>query len=897
MGFDAIPFQAEPEIGDEIATFSIYGMTCASCTSTVERGLAQLPGVSSVSVSLSPGRCQVTYDRGTQGIRDLVEAIEDLGFDAVPAADESNLTQLQSLARTKEVQSWRRAFWYSLSFALPVFLLSMVFPMISFFRPIVNFRLFPGLYLGDLVCFFLTLPVQFGVGKRFYRSAWKAIKHRAPTMDVLVIFGTSAAFSYSIFAILYSMGLGDPDYHPMVFFDTSTMLITFVSFGRFLENMAKGKTSEALSKLLSLAPSKTTIYTDAPTCTKEKVISTELVQIDDYVKIVPGDKVPADGFVVSGESSIDESMVTGEVLPITKRVGDIVMGGTVNGHGTFNMRVSRAGKDTALAQIVKLVQDAQTSKAPIQAFADTVAGYFVPTVISLSLLTFFGWMVIAHTSHKLPMVFHEQGSNTFMVCLKLCISVVVVACPCALGLSTPTAVMVGTGVGAQNGILIKGAGPLEASHKIDTILLDKTGTLTVGKLSVTGIRWTEGLAGHRPSMDAELLKRGDHEWSAMQSDVLLMMAAAESKSEHPLARAVGVHAKEALGLVDLPSSVYVSAFESVTGAGIRCEVSGDFATQSGVKRHTMAIGNLEFIRRSGFACPDNLLAFRDREEALGRTAIFVAADGQLSCSLSLADSVKAEARQAIDALRLMGVRVYVVTGDQEATAKAIAAEVGIEGTHVFAGVKPEAKREIVQNLQREGHRVAMVGDGVNDSPALAAADVGIALCSGTDIAIEAADIVLMRADLTDVAAALDLSRTIFRKIRLNFLWATVYNMIGIPLAMGLLLPWGIHLHPMLAGAAMAMSSVSVVCSSLMLKNWKRPTHLVKLGSLPPVRRRESAVKRAFSNAHQNLGGIFRRSPRAQGYAQTMEEAATGLEQFPLMANASTVALIRADDRV
>lgn len=883
--------QAEPEGGEAVATFSVYGMTCASCTSAVEKGLGQLPGVVAVSVSLTPGRCQVTFDKGSLGVRDLVEAIEDLGFDAVPAADESNLTQLQSLARTKEVQSWRRAFWYSLSFALPVFLLSMVFPMVSWLRPIVNFRFFPGLYLGDLVCFFLTLPVQFGIGKRFYRSAWKAIKHRAPTMDVLVIFGTSAAFSYSVFAILYSIVLGDPDYHPMVFFDTSTMLITFVSFGRYLENMAKGKTSEALSKLLSLAPSKTTIYTDAPTCTKEKTISTELVQVDDYVKIVPGDKIPADGFVVSGESSIDESMVTGEVIPVTKRVGDMVMGGTVNGHGTFNMRVSRAGKDTALAQIVKLVQDAQTSKAPIQAFADTVAGYFVPTVISLSLLTFFGWMVVAHTSHKLPMIFHEQGSNTFMVCLKLCISVVVVACPCALGLSTPTAVMVGTGVGAQNGILIKGAGPLEASHKVDTILLDKTGTLTVGKLSVTGMRWAEGTGGARMSIDAEILKRGGHEWSAVQSDVLLMMAAAESRSEHPLARAVSAYAKEALEFVDLPSSVYVTGFESVTGAGIRCDVSGDFAS-SDAKRHTVAIGNLEFMKRSNVPCPDNLLAFKDREEALGRTTIFVAADGQLSCSLSLADTLKAEARQAVDALRLMGVRVFVVTGDQEAIAKAIAAEIGIEGSDVFAAVKPEAKREIVQDLQSKGHRVAMVGDGINDSPALAAADVGIALCSGTDIAIEAADIVLMRADLTDVAAALDLSRTIFRKIRLNFLWATIYNMIGIPLAMGLLLPWGIHLHPMLAGAAMAMSSVSVVGSSLMLKNWRRPAHLLKPGALPPVKE-EATSRTLLIGARRASDALFGRR-RSKGY-QPMEES--GLEQFPLMVNASSAALAHPDERV
>lgn len=654
-----------------------------------------------------PGRCQITYDSSAVGVRNLVEAIEDMGFDAMLSSEESNSTQLKSLARTKEIQEWRRAFIRSLSLALPVFFLSMVFPMISLTRPIVNLRIVSGLYLGDLVCLCLTIPVQFGVGLRFYKSAAKALKHRAPTMDVLVVFGTSAAFAYSIFAILAGTCLGDLDYHPQVFFDTSTMLITFVSFGRYLENMAKGKTSEALSKLLSLSPSKATIYLDPPTCTVEKIIATELVQVNDLVKIVPGDKIPADGFVIKGDSSIDESMVTGEVVPVAKRIGDSVMGGTVNGLGTFDMRVSRAGKDTALSQIVQLVEDAQTSKAPIQAMADTVAGYFVPIVISLSLLTFFAWMVIAHTTANLPHIFHEEGSNKFMVCLKLCISVIVVACPCALGLSTPTAVMVGTGVGAQNGILIKGAGPLEASHKINRVVLDKTGTLTMGQLDVVGLRWAHMDVSivsptDKLSVDIDRVRRGSH-WSEEQAAILIMIAAAESKSEHPLAKAAGTFARKTLGFIELPPDIYVSAFESVTGSGIKCQVTRGVSSQ-----HFVCIGNEHFMAKDGIVVTSNLLAYKTREELLGRTVIFVAVDNVLACVISLADTIKPEARQLVDALRYMGISVCVITGDQEATAKAIAADVGIPGEDVFAGIKPEGKRDIIESMQRQGLRVAMV---------------------------------------------------------------------------------------------------------------------------------------------------------------------------------------------
>ena len=683
------------------------GDSCGSCVSSIESALRTTPGVLSVIVSLTTERATISYDPAIiGGPRDVVDLIEEVGFDATLASDENNAMQLQSLARTKEIQEWRNTFLRAFSFGLPVFFLSMIFPMIPFLRPIVNFAFLPNVYLGDFICCLLTIPVQFGIGARFYRSAYRALKHKSATMDVLVVLGTSAAFTYSIFAMVSAPFLGDPTYHPKVFFETSTMLITFVTFGRFLENLAKGQTSTALSRLMSLAPSQAIIYTD-PDCTKEKKVPTELIQVGDIVKIVPGDKIPADGVVVTGESAVDESMVTGEVVPVTKSVNSNVIGGTVNGKGTFNMKVTRAGKDTALAQIVNLVEEAQTSKAPIQAFADTVAGYFVPTVISLGLLTFVSWMVIAHATSHLPHVFNEAGATKFMVCLRMCISVIVVACPCALGLSTPTAVMVGTGVGAENGILIKGAGPLEASYRIDRIVLDKTGTLTVGKLDVVGVKWVD--QDPRDSLESTRLGSGN----GWQDEAILLFAAAETKSEHPLAKAIAQWGIQSLGLSSIPSSIEVTSFESVTGQGVRCSISGHFPSLSpsagtGRSTHSISIGNSHFLTQSDIALPLSHESFRLREESIGRTCVLVAVDGQLACAVSLADTIKSEARQAIDALRWMGIEVLLATGDQETTARAIASEVGIAGEDVHASMSPNGKKALVEKLQKQGHRVAMV---------------------------------------------------------------------------------------------------------------------------------------------------------------------------------------------
>ncbi|TFY54275.1 hypothetical protein EVG20_g9770, partial [Dentipellis fragilis] len=511
IGFDAtlIP----PTRTDEV-TLRIYGMTCSSCTSTVETQVGAMPGVNSVEVSLATETAKIAFDRALVGPRELVDRIEELGFDAM-LSDQNDVTQMRSLTRMKEIQEWRSRFWWSVAFALPVFLISM-----------------------------------FWIGRKFYRNAFLALKHKTATMDVLVMLGTSAAYFYSLFAMCFAMFNPDPDFMPFVFFDTSTMLIMFVTLGRYLENSAKGKTSTALTDLMALAPSMATIYTD-PACTQEKKIPTELVQVGDIAKIVPGDKVPADGTVLRGTSSIDESAITGEPVPMLKQPGDTVIGGTVNGLGTFDMTVTRAGKDTALSQIVKLVEDAQTSKAPIQAFADRVAGYFVPTVISLALITFIGWMILSSlmSDAALPPMFHHHGASKLAVCLQLCISVVVVACPCALGLSTPTAIMVGTGMGAKNGILIKGGRALEASRSLSRVVLDKTGTVTEGKLTVVGVAWVpadefgDAEVHLATDVDAAALSGLTADGVTSRAALLAMVSSTEARSEHPLAKAVATWGK------------------------------------------------------------------------------------------------------------------------------------------------------------------------------------------------------------------------------------------------------------------------------------------------------------------------------------------------------------------
>ncbi|ODH50231.1 hypothetical protein GX48_03653 [Paracoccidioides brasiliensis] len=832
-----------------LLTFNIYGLADATAATDLENILKGTDGVLSADVKLSTSRASITYSPSRLGIRALVDIVERAGYNALLAESDDSNAQLESLAKTKEIQEWRRAFWFSFSFAVPVMLVSMFIPMYLPAIDIGKFELIPGLFSREIICLLLTIPVQFGIGKRFYSSSFKSLKHGSPTMDVLVMLGTSAAFFFSVLAMLVSVCF-EPHSRPMTVFETSTMLITFISLGRWLENRAKGQTSRALSRLMSLAPSMATIYDDpiaaeklaegwnskasepiendktfhATVSTGQKTIPTELIQVGDIVCLRPGDKVPADGVVIRGESYIDESMITGEAIPIRKIKSHQVMAGTVNGSGWVDFRVTRAGRDTQLSQIVKLVQDAQTSRAPIQRMADIVAGYFVPTIISLGVITFVGWMILSHVLPHPPQIFLANGSGgTFMVCLKLCISVIVFACPCALGLSTPTAVMVGTGVGAEHGILVKGGAALEEATKVNHVVFDKTGTLTMGKMSV---------------VEAKL----DPAWSFNDWSRRLwwsIVGLAELTSEHPIGKAILAKARHEVGaLDDKPLDGSVADFEAAVGKGVSAIVEPTAKDDS--VRHRVLVGNAPFLRSRNIPVPKSAGSDfqpvktttaistqprKDSEGTTGSTLIHVAIDGKYAGTITLQDTLKPTATAAVAALHRMGLTTSLITGDSYNTAIAVASAVGIPASSVHASVTPSEKQSIIASLQKNPSTiVAMVGDGINDSPALATASVGIALASGTDVAIEAADIVLMRSDdLLSVPASLCLSHSIFRRIKLNLLWACLYNAIGIPFAMGLFLPFGgISLHPMAAGAAMAASSVSVVVSSLLLKFWKRP---------------------------------------------------------------------------
>ncbi|KAK0653956.1 Copper-transporting ATPase 2 [Lasiodiplodia hormozganensis] len=856
----------------------IYGLADATSARELESTLNALPGVSAASVNYSTSRAVITHNASITGLRAIVEAVEAAGYNALVADSDDNNAQLESLAKTKEIQEWRRAFKISASFAIPVFLISMFIPM---FLPFMNFgkcQIMHGLWLGDILCLILTIPVQFGIGKRFYKSAYKSLKHGSPTMDVLVVLGTSAAFFFSVAAMLVSF-LTPPHTKPATVFDTSTMLITFITLGRYLENRAKGQTSKALSRLMSLAPSMATIYADPIAALKaaeewdgdekttgddaamngnaaeERVIPTELLEVGDIVILKPGDKIPADGTVTRGESYVDESMVTGEAMPILKKKDHGLMAGTVNGAGRVDFIVTRAGRDTQLSQIVRLVQEAQTTRAPIQRLADLVAGYFVPVIVTLGLATFIAWMVLSHALPNPPKVFLDHASGgRLMVCVKLCISVIVFACPCALGLSTPTAVMVGTGVGAEQGILVKGGAALEMATKVTHVVLDKTGTLTVGKMSVSNTDIRGGWANSKPK---------ERLWWTL-------IGLAEMSSEHPIARAVVMAAKDNLGLgADGALDGSSGDFEATVGKGISAIVEAAISPEQ--KRYRVLIGNADFLRSQGVDVPASSeevvasssdTASTEGLGSTGMTTIHTAIDETFTGTISLSDTLKPTARATIRALRRLGVSASIVTGDQKAPALAVAKAVGIPASNVYSSATPSTKQEIIEELQRpvaqggQGHVVAMVGDGINDSPALATAAVGISLASGTDIAMEAASVVLMTPnDLLSIPASLHLSQTIFRRIKLNLLWACGYNFIGLPFAMGFFLPWGLSLHPMAAGAAMACSSVSVVASSLALRWWRRPRWMSLENLDPAAAALEAASGESKSATIKSNGGL------------------------------------------
>jgi len=739
-----------------VADIPILGIMCAGCVGTIEKALLARKGVVKAAVNLATGHARVDYLPTEIGLDEIRAVIELAGYKVLrPAAsdgDEPAAEDVERQAREREFKDLKTKFLIGLAFSAVIFLGSM-----SSVLPFLPAFLGSPILLG-----ILTTPVQFWIGARFYRGAWAALRHGRADMNTLVAVGTSAAYLYSVAATVAPALFAAGGHGSHVYFDTSAVIITLILFGRVLEATAKGRASEAMRHLLGLQPAAARVVVDGV----EIDVPLKDVHPGDMIIVRPGERIPVDGRVTKGHSAVDESMITGESLPVEKTEGDDVIGATMNKTGSFVFRAVKVGKETALARIVQLVAEAQGSKAPIQRLADIIAGKFVPAVIGIAVLTFTAWMI-----------FGPRPALTFA--LLNFVAVMIIACPCALGLATPTAIMVGTGKGAEYGILIKNGESLETAAKITTIVFDKTGTLTEGAPVLTDSIPVEGLA---------------------EKEFLRLAAGAEHGSEHPLAEAV-LAAAAARG-VAVPEA---SEFKSLPGWGLEARVEG----------RPVLIGNAALMTGRGV----DLAGWTDRAESLsaqGKTAMYVAVDGRAAGLLAVADPLKAKSVAAVARLRAMGLQVMMLTGDHRRTAEAVARAAGID--RFVAELRPGDKTAKIRALQAAGERVAMVGDGINDAPALAAADVGVAVGSGTDIAMEAADITLIGDDLHGLARAIELSRRTIRTIKQNLFWAFIYNVIGIPVAAGVLYPFfGILLNPMIASAAMAFSSVSVVTNSLRLK--------------------------------------------------------------------------------
>ncbi|KZV36273.1 copper-transporting ATPase 3 family protein [Dorcoceras hygrometricum] len=817
VGFEATLINDEAnEKLSQVCRIRIKGMTCTSCSSTIESALQALPGVQLARVALATEEAEVHYDSMILTYNQILEAVENTGFEALligtggdrckihlqvdgvrtessmriignslqalPGVQDINFDpELKKISvsyqpdltgprnfieiiestgsrrykakifpggggrdahREEEIKKYRRSFLWSLVFTVPVFFLSMIFMYIPGIKHGLDTKIVNMLSIGEILRWILSTPVQFVIGRRFYIGSYKALRHGSPNMD-------------------------------------------------YLEVLAKGKTSEAIAKLMDLTPDTATLLTldSEGNLLNEEEIDSRLVQKNDVLKIIPGAKVACDGFVIWGQSHVNESMITGESRPVAKRKGDMVIGGTLNTNGVLHIKATKVGSESALAQIVRLVESAQMAKAPVQKFADRISKFFVPLVIILSFSTWLAWF-LSGKFNGYPKSWIPSSMDSFQLALQFGISVMVIACPCALGLATPTAVMVGSGIGASQGVLIKGGQALESTHKVNCIVFDKTGTLTVGKPVV---------------VNTKLLK------NMVLQEFYELVAAAEVNSEHPLAKAVVEYAKKFKQDEENPVWPEALNFESITGHGVKAVV----------RNKEVLVGNKSLMVDHQVHISLDAEEILSETEGLAQTGILVSIDKELVGILAISDPLKPGAQNVISILKSMKIRSILVTGDNWGTAKAIANEVGIDT--VIAEAKPEHKSEKVKELQASGNVVAMVGDGINDSPALVAADVGMAIGAGTDIAVEAADIVLMKSNLEDVITAIHLSRKTFLRIRLNYLWAFGYNVLGIPIAAGALFPsTRFRLPPWIAGAAMAASSVSVVCSSLLLKNYKRP---------------------------------------------------------------------------
>ena len=785
-----IGFHANLALSSDEVMLDISGMTCAACSNAIDSTVNSLAGVEQVLVNLTSEYARVKFNQAQIGIRDIIDEIEGIGFGATIRAQELNLDKL---ARTEEIASWKQKFLISFILSVP-FVFIMLFNLIgiTILKDVQVLNIPVDVWVG----FLFATALQFGVGKVFYKKAFKTVRKLKFTMDTLVVLGTSTAYFYSIFSVLY--GLLVPEFSPYVFFETSAFLLTFIVLGKFLEARAKGQTSEAIKNLAKLKAksAKLLIFDDTGNITKEQEIDAELIQKGDTLKIYPGEKIPADGVVVFGQSSVNESMITGESLPVEKTSGKAVIGATVNLEGVLHIEATQVGSESSLSQIIKLVEEAQESKPPIQAFADKVSSRFVPAIIIFSLMVFTSWFLLLSTG-IVPSSYLLSGTSNFIFALLLAISVLVIACPCALGLATPTAVMVGTGIGAKQGILIKGGEPLELIHRTDTVLLDKTGTITTGSPTVTDV------------IISEYLSSREVDEASKKTEILTLAGALEQNSEHPLGQAIRKYANE-----HTDSFPKVSSFKAITGKG----VSGI------IDDRTILVGSRKLIEK----IDNNLNHQMKKLENEGKTLVLVQEEKRVLGAIAIADTVKADSKQAVKNLRKLGIDIWMVTGDNKRTALAIASQIGIN--NVIADATPQEKAAKIQELQAQNKIVTFVGDGTNDSPALAQADVGIAIGAGTDIAIESAGIVLVKNSLQDVITAIHLSKKIYNKIITNFIWAFGYNILGIPIAAGVFIPifqllagTTFILPPALAGLAMALSSISVVSNSLLLKRYKTPS--------------------------------------------------------------------------
>ncbi|MEH7281945.1 heavy metal translocating P-type ATPase, partial [Bacillus toyonensis] len=729
------------------AEFTVSGMTCAACANRVEKRLNKLDGVNKATVNFALESATVDFNPDEVSVNEMKSTITKLGYKLEVKSDEQDGSTDH---RLQEIERQKKKFIISFILSFP-----LLWAMVSHFS-FTSFIYLPDMLMNPWVQLALATPVQFIIGGQFYIGAYKALRNKSANMDVLVALGTSAAYFYSVYLSIQS--IGSSEHMTDLYFETSAVLITLIILGKLFEAKAKGRSSEAIKKLMGLQAKTATVVRDG---TEMKILIEEVVA-GDIVYVKPGEKIPVDGEIVEGKSAIDESMLTGESIPVDKTIGDVVIGSTINKNGFLKVKATKVGRDTALAQIIKVVEEAQGSKAPIQRVADQISGIFVPVVVVIAIITFAVWMI-----------FVTPGD--FGGALEKMIAVLVIACPCALGLATPTSIMAGSGRSAEYGILFKGGEHLEVTHRLDTVILDKTGTVTNGKPVLTDI----------------IVADGFHE-----EEILRLVGAAEKNSEHPLAEAIVEGIKEKK--IDIPSS---ETFEAIPGFGIESIVEGK----------QLLIGTRRLMTKFNIDIEEVSKSMEELERE-GKTAMLIAIDKEYAGIVAVADTVKDTSKAAIARLKKMGLDVVMITGDNTQTAQAIAGQVGID--HVIAEVLPEGKAEEVKKLQAQGKKVAMVGDGINDAPALATADIGMAIGTGTDVAMEAADITLIRGDLNSIADAIFMSKMTIRNIKQNLFWALAYNGLGIPIAaLGFLAPW-------VAGAAMAFSSVSVVLNALRLQRVK-----------------------------------------------------------------------------